>query len=141
MLSSTFATPRLAHCVLRWCCITYICHNHAPLKVALPDLFSGVIAGRLLVGLGIGGSAISVPAYLAEVAPAARRGAVVAAYELALAAGMLAAALVDWLLQGEFIFICLSLHVSLALRAILLVAMHWICTAHLMTGPLWLMKV
>jgi MFS family permease len=34
------------------------------------------------VGLGIGASAIVVPAYLAEIAPAAKRGAVVQTYEV-----------------------------------------------------------
>lgn len=43
---------------------------------------SGLVVGRLLVGLGVGASAIVVPAYLAEIAPADKRGAVVQAYEV-----------------------------------------------------------
>jgi MFS family permease len=42
------------------------------------------VVGRFLVGLGIGASAIVVPAYLAEIAPAAKRGAVVQTYEVRL---------------------------------------------------------
>ena len=40
------------------------------------------MVGRLVVGLGVGGSAIVVPAYLAEIAPAKHRGAVVQMYEV-----------------------------------------------------------
>lgn len=43
---------------------------------------SGLVIGRLIVGLGVGASAIVVPAYLAEIAPAAKRGAVVQTYEV-----------------------------------------------------------
>lgn len=43
---------------------------------------SALVAGRLLVGLGIGASAIVVPAYLAEIAPAKNRGMVVQMYEV-----------------------------------------------------------
>ena len=43
------------------------------------------------VGLGIGVSAVVVPAYLGEVAPAEARGRVVELYELLLCAGMIAA--------------------------------------------------
>lgn len=63
-------------------------------------LHRGLVAGRLLVGLGIGVSAVVVPAYLGEVAPAEARGRVVELYELLLCAGMLAAALADWALAG-----------------------------------------
>lgn len=42
----------------------------------------GLIAGRLVVGLGVGASAIVVPAYLAEIAPTKHRGAVVQTYEV-----------------------------------------------------------
>jgi SP family galactose:H+ symporter-like MFS transporter len=41
-----------------------------------------LVIGRLVVGLGVGGSAIVVPAYLAEIAPAKHRGAVVQMYEV-----------------------------------------------------------
>ena len=38
--------------------------------------------GRLLVGLGIGVSAVVIPAYLGEVAPAPARGTIVELYEV-----------------------------------------------------------
>jgi MFS family permease len=40
------------------------------------------VLGRLLVGLGIGVSAVVVPAYLGEVAPAPARGTIVELYEV-----------------------------------------------------------
>jgi Sugar (and other) transporter len=43
---------------------------------------SGLVLGRLLVGLGIGVSAVVVPAYLGEVAPAPARGTIVELYEV-----------------------------------------------------------
>ena len=54
-----------------------------------------LVIGRLLVGLGIGVSAVAVPAYLSEVAPAGVRGRLVVCYELLLCLGMLSAMLVD----------------------------------------------
>jgi len=44
--------------------------------------------GRLVIGIGIGASAIAVPAYLAEIAPAKSRGAVVQVYEVRAAPGL-----------------------------------------------------
>ena len=43
---------------------------------------SGLVVGRLLVGVGIGISAVVVPAYLGEVAPAEARGRIVEVYEV-----------------------------------------------------------
>lgn len=40
------------------------------------------MVGRLLVGLGIGVSAVVVPAYLGEVAPPQARGTIVELYEV-----------------------------------------------------------
>lgn len=59
----------------------------------------GLTTGRFLVGLGIGVSAVVVPAYLGEVAPAKVRGRIVEVYEVMLCLGMLSAMLVDAALQ------------------------------------------
>ncbi len=40
------------------------------------------MVGRLIGGFGIGASAIVVPTYLAEMAPAKQRGAIVQIYEV-----------------------------------------------------------
>lgn len=58
-----------------------------------------LIAGRVVVGMGIGVNAVVVPAYLGEVAPADTRGRIVMVYELSLALGMLAASAADTGLQ------------------------------------------
>ena len=56
--------------------------------------------GRFAIGIGIGMSAVVVPAYLGELSPPDRRGAVVAVYEVAVGFGMFIAPLVDYLLSG-----------------------------------------
>lgn len=57
------------------------------------------MVGRLLVGMGIGVSAVVVPAYLGEVAPSQTRGRIVQLYEVLLCTGMLAAVLANWVLE------------------------------------------
>lgn len=48
---------------------------------------AALIAGRLVVGIGIGISAVVTPAYLGEMAPSRVRGAVVMTYEVMLCVG------------------------------------------------------
>ena len=69
-----------------------------PIVMALSPNVAGLFAGRVLIGVSIGCSAVVVPAYLAEVAPAQVRGRVVGLYEVMLCVGMLLAALMDALL-------------------------------------------
>jgi len=69
-----------------------------PIVMAFSQNAAGLIAGRVLIGVSIGCSAVVVPAYLAEVAPAKIRGRVVGLYEVMLCVGMLLAALMDALL-------------------------------------------
>jgi MFS family permease len=78
-----------------------VCSSHTPqiTQITLLAACRGLVVGRLVVGLGIGASAIVVPAYLAEISPAARRGAVVQMYEVMLCVGMLVSVLMDWLLE------------------------------------------
>ncbi|KAG2489392.1 hypothetical protein HYH03_012034 [Edaphochlamys debaryana] len=71
-----------------------------PLIMALATGPWMLVLGRLIVGLGIGVSAVVSPAYIAELAPAGSRGALVQLYEVMLCVGMLAAPLVDWALSG-----------------------------------------
>ncbi|KAG2454234.1 hypothetical protein HYH02_001268 [Chlamydomonas schloesseri] len=60
-----------------------------------------LMLGRLVVGLGIGMSATVTPAYIAELAPASIRGALVQMYEVMLCIGMLSAPLVDWAVSSN----------------------------------------
>ena len=50
---------------------------------------------RIVVGIAIGIVSVAAPLYVAEVAPAARRGSLVAMYQLAITIGIFAAYLVD----------------------------------------------
>lgn len=71
----------------RLCCLTCL-------------IYRGLTVGRVLVGIGIGVSAVVVPAYLGEVAPANVRGRIVEVYEVMLCCGVLMAMLVDAALQS-----------------------------------------
>lgn len=66
-----------------------------PIIMASASGIMGLIFGRLLIGLGIGVSAVVVPAYLGELSPAKVRGRIVETYEVVLCFGMLTAVLAD----------------------------------------------
>ncbi|UTW63804.1 sugar porter family MFS transporter [bacterium SCSIO 12741] len=55
---------------------------------------------RFIGGLGVGASTIAAPAYLSEIAPADRRGRLVAMYQLSIVLGILVAFLSNFLLSG-----------------------------------------
>ena len=55
-------------------------------------------AFRFLGGLGIGASTIAAPAYISEISPAAKRGRLVALYQLSIVVGILVAFLSNFLL-------------------------------------------
>jgi sugar porter (SP) family MFS transporter len=55
-----------------------------------------LIAGRIVVGLGIGLSSTTVPVYISEVSPAGARGWQVSLFQLAVTVGILGAYLVDY---------------------------------------------
>ena len=55
---------------------------------------------RFLGGLGVGVSSIAVPAYISEIAPALKRGRLVALYQFQLVLGILVAYLSNYLLSG-----------------------------------------
>jgi SP family galactose:H+ symporter-like MFS transporter len=58
------------------------------------DVFSLTMA-RLVLGLAIGSAAMTAPLYIAECAPAEKRGTLVAAYQLAITLGILGAYFID----------------------------------------------
>lgn len=57
-----------------------------------------LLAGRFVVGIGIGFSSVVAPLYISEVAPASVRGALVSLYQFAITVGILAAYLADYAL-------------------------------------------
>lgn len=71
-----------------------------PVMMACAWNVVGLILGRVIVGLGIGISAVVIPTYLGEIAPSEIRGRVVELYEVMLCIGMLSAALVNAGLDG-----------------------------------------
>lgn len=59
-----------------------------------------LLAGRLIVGIGIGFSSVIAPLYISEVAPAPNRGALVSLYQFAITVGILAAYIIDYLFSA-----------------------------------------
>lgn len=59
-----------------------------------------LVAGRLLVGFGVGVAAVAAPLYAAELAPADKRGRFVSAYQLAITIGIFLSYLIDQALAG-----------------------------------------
>ena len=63
---------------------------------ALAGSLTLLLAGRLLVGISIGGASMLTPLYLAEIAPARERGALVSFNQLAVTLGILVSYLVGY---------------------------------------------
>jgi sugar porter (SP) family MFS transporter len=59
-----------------------------------------LLAGRFVVGIGIGFSSVVAPLYISEVAPANVRGALVSLYQFAITVGILGAYIVDYIFAG-----------------------------------------
>lgn len=62
--------------------------------MAAAQSFAALVVGRLLVGLAVGVASHTVPIYIAEVAPAAWRGALTAANSVMIVSGQVAASMV-----------------------------------------------
>jgi len=63
---------------------------------AAADSVGSLIAGRIIVGLGIGLASSTVPVYISEVSPPGARGWQVSLFQLAITVGILGAYLVDY---------------------------------------------
>ena len=68
---------------------------------ALPRTITAFIIFRFIGGLGIGSAAVLSPLYIAEVAPARVRGALVSVNQLAIVTGILLAYFVNWIFAGD----------------------------------------
>lgn len=62
--------------------------------------FEGLVAYRIIGGVGIGIVSIVSPIYISEVSPAKIRGTLVSLHQLAVTVGFLAAYLVNWLIDA-----------------------------------------
>ena len=60
-----------------------------------------LVAGRLIIGAGVGVAAVAAPLYAAELSPASWRGRFVSAYQLAITIGIFLAYLVDGWLSAD----------------------------------------
>ncbi|MGZ5498357.1 MAG: sugar porter family MFS transporter, partial [Candidatus Aminicenantales bacterium] len=67
---------------------------------ALPRTITAFVIFRFIGGLGIGSAAVLSPLYIAEVAPARVRGALVSVNQLAIVTGILLAYFVNWMFAG-----------------------------------------
>jgi len=63
---------------------------------ALAHSFGLLLAGRIIVGLGIGLSSTTVPVYISEISPPAARGWQVSLFQLAITVGILSAYVVNY---------------------------------------------
>src|SRR5437867_9331661 len=66
-------------------------------SAAAPDVAT-LIVGRFVIGIAIGLSSVAAPLYIAELAPAGRRGTLVSLFQLAVTIGILASYVVDRML-------------------------------------------
>jgi sugar porter (SP) family MFS transporter len=67
---------------------------------ALPRTITEFMVFRFIGGLGIGSAAVLSPLYIAEIAPARVRGALVSVNQLAIVTGILLAYFVNWIFAG-----------------------------------------
>jgi SP family galactose:H+ symporter-like MFS transporter len=101
--------------------------------VARASSFDMFLWGRLITGLGVGFSSLIAPLYLAEIAPPKSRGAFVAANQLAITVGILAAYAVDYLFAAE------SAWRSMFALALIPAAVQFLCILISPDSPDWLL--
>ncbi len=71
------------------------------LLCALAASVTALIAGRLVVGVGIGLACSAVPVYISEISPAPARGWMVSLIQLAITLGILGSYIVDYAFSGS----------------------------------------
>lgn len=70
------------------------------LLMAIADSYETLLVGRMVVGYAVGISSSTVPQYIAELAPPARRGVLVSINNAAIVTGQVCASLVDGALSN-----------------------------------------
>lgn len=80
--------------------ISAVLFSISAIGCAVCGSFEGLVAYRIIGGVGIGIVSIVSPIYISEVSPAKIRGTLVSLYQLAVTVGFLAAYLVNWLIDA-----------------------------------------
>lgn len=98
---------------------------------------SGLIYARLMLGIAIGISSFAVPLYIAEIAPARKRGAMVSMFQLLITVGVLVSYLSDLGFANEQDLECwrMMFYVGVAPALVLFIGMIF-----LPETPRWLMQ-
>lgn len=102
----------------------------------LSHQFYALVLSRLIGGLGVGAAAMVSPMYIAEIAPAAWRGRLVACYQLAIVFGILLAYLSNYLLDSAGPNNWRWMFASQAAPSLL----FWLLLLAVPETPRWLMK-
>ncbi|MBI5380349.1 MAG: sugar porter family MFS transporter [Opitutae bacterium] len=84
--------------VLFLCAILYAASG---LLSAIPRTFVEFLVARFISGLGIGASSMICPIYIAELAPAARRGRLGSLFQLGIVVGIFVTLFINALIQGQ----------------------------------------
>lgn len=105
------------------------------------DATEVLVAGRFVVGLGVGVASVAAPLYVAEMARAEIRGRLVSTYQLAITIGILAAYIVDAVLTPAQSELATSDHWRWMLGGALVPGLMLIALMFVMPeSPRWLMK-
>ncbi|KAL1526971.1 hypothetical protein AB1Y20_015660 [Prymnesium parvum] len=80
--------------------ISCVIFTAGAILMAEANSFAVLLTGRMVVGLAIGTASSTVPQYIAELAPPARRGVLVSVNNAAIVIGQVVATLVDGALSG-----------------------------------------
>jgi SP family arabinose:H+ symporter-like MFS transporter len=119
--------------VLKACAIVFAL---SAIGVAIASSLPVFIAFRVIGGLGVGAAAMVSPMYVAEITPAARRGKMVALYQLAIVTGILLAYYVNYLFDGIGVNNWRWMFASQTAPA----ALFWIMLLKVPDTPRWLVK-
>src|SRR5699024_11693347 len=68
------------------------------LTLAAAPNITGLVTGRLIIGLAVGGSTAIVPVYLSEMAPTEQRGSLSSLHQLMITIGILSSYLINYAL-------------------------------------------
>jgi major inositol transporter-like SP family MFS transporter len=108
----------------------------AAIGCATAPALAPMVVFRVLLGLGVGGASVTVPAYLAEISPANRRGRIVTRNELMIVTGQFLAFLSNAVLANVFASHAPIWRWMLAIAVIPAIAL-WIGMNFMPESPRW----